>query len=50
MVDIPHMSMSQVKTVPIPGDEPQQTVGKQPSLKQQATRHATQPINHFLSF
>jgi len=39
--------MSQVKTVPVPGDEPQQPMTKQPSLKSQSTRSVTQPIKHF---
>lgn len=34
------MSMSQMKTVPVQSDEPQQPVTKQKSLKQQGTRHA----------
>ncbi|XP_061347115.1 sucrose synthase 7-like [Gastrolobium bilobum] len=29
-----------VKTVPVPGDEPQQPAGKQPSLKQQSTKRS----------
>jgi len=37
--------MSQVKTVPVPGDEPQQPVAKQPSFRSQSTRSVTQPIN-----
>ena len=41
--------MSQVKTVPVPSDEPQQPVGKQPSLKSRSTGYVTQPINHFSS-
>ncbi|KAG5064235.1 hypothetical protein JHK85_005418 [Glycine max] len=35
-----------VKTVPAPSDEPQQPVGKQPSLKSRSTGYVTQPINH----
>ncbi|KAG4966513.1 hypothetical protein JHK84_041093 [Glycine max] len=38
-----------VKTVPVPSDEPQQPVGKQPSLKSRSTGYVTQPINHLSS-
>lgn len=49
-VDTSNMSMSQVKTVPLPSGEPQKPVGKQSSLKQQGSRYVTQFINHFSSF
>lgn len=43
------MSMSQVKTIPVPNQEPRQSVSKNLSVKKQGTRYATLSIENFLS-